>query len=135
VSGLRPVASCILDRALSYSDELCRPDTFCKEMVHSTVRVELNDCFAAGLVIVGERLHLAWHCAMHHSICYFSRSQSCNFQRQQLRLEVETVGGKRDASGLLALRKKSNLTLASVLWGNVTFNVLLTLLPDSVLAS
>lgn len=34
-----------------------------------------------------------------------------------------------DASGLLALRKKSNLTLASVLWGNVAINVLLTLLP------
>ena len=39
-----------------------------------------------------------------------------------------------DASGLLALRKKSNLTLASVLWGNVAINVLLTLLPNSVLA-
>ena len=39
------------------------------------------------------------------------------------------MGGKRDASGLLALRKKSNLTLASVLWGNVAINVLLTLLP------
>lgn len=44
------------------------------------------------------------------------------------------MGSKRDASGLLALRKKSNLTLASVLWGNVAINVLLTLLPDSVLA-
>ncbi|MGA8820975.1 MAG: hypothetical protein WB624_27105 [Xanthobacteraceae bacterium] len=64
----------------------------------------------------------------------FPGLQSCNFQRQQFRLEVETVGGKRDASGLLALRKKSNLTLASVLWGNVAINVLLTLLPDSVLA-
>ena len=35
---------------------------------------------------------------------------------------------------LLALRKDSNLTLATVLWGNVTVNVLLTLLSDSVLA-
>jgi CBS domain containing-hemolysin-like protein len=32
------------------------------------------------------------------------------------------------------LRKDSNLTLATVLWGNVTINVLLTLLSDSVLA-
>ena len=60
---------------------------------------------------------------MHHSICYFSRSQSCNFQRQQFRLEVETVGSKRDASGLLALRKKSNLTLASVLTAFVVLHL------------
>lgn len=32
------------------------------------------------------------------------------------------------------MRKDSNLTLATVLWGNVTINVLLTLLSDSVLA-
>lgn len=51
------------------------------------------------------------------------RSQSCNFQRQQFRLEVETVGGKRDASGLLALRKKSNLTLASVLTAFVVLHL------------
>ena len=44
------------------------------------------------------------------------------------------AGGNRDASGLLELRKDSNLTLATVLWGNVTINVLLTLLSDSVLA-
>jgi metal transporter CNNM len=43
-------------------------------------------------------------------------------------------GGNRDASGLLTLRKDSNLTLAMVLRGNVTTNVLLTLLSDSVLA-
>src|ERR1700677_144214 len=32
------------------------------------------------------------------------------------------------------LRQDSNLTLATVLWGNVTINVLLTLLSDSILA-
>ena len=37
-------------------------------------------------------------------------------------------------SQLLALRQDSNLTLATVLWGNVTINVLLTLLSNSVLA-
>ena len=56
------------------------------------------------------------------------------FSISKLRLEVEAAGGNRDASGLLALRKDSNLTLATVLWGNVTINVLLTLLSDSVLA-
>ena len=44
------------------------------------------------------------------------------------------AGGNRDASVLLDLRKDLNLTLATVLWGNVTINVLLTLLSDSVLA-
>jgi metal transporter CNNM len=56
------------------------------------------------------------------------------FSVSKLRLEVEAAGGNRDASGLLALRKDSNLTLATVLWSNVTVNVLLTLLSDSVLA-
>jgi metal transporter CNNM len=54
------------------------------------------------------------------------------FSISKLRLEVEVAGGNRDAFGLLALRKDSNLTLATVLWGNVTVNVLLTLLSDCV---
>jgi CBS domain containing-hemolysin-like protein len=37
------------------------------------------------------------------------------FSISKLRLEVEVAGGNRDASGLLALRKDSNLTLATVL--------------------
>ena len=64
----------------------------------------------------------------------FSGLNLAIFSISKLRLEVEAVGGNRDASGLLALRKDSNLTLATVLWGNVTINVLLTLLADSVLA-
>ena len=46
----------------------------------------------------------------------------------------EAAGNNRDAISLLGLRKDSNLTLSTVLWGNVTINVLLTLLSDSVLA-
>ena len=64
----------------------------------------------------------------------FSGLNLAIFSISKLRLEVEAAGGNRDASGLLALRKDSNLTLATVLWGNVTINVLLTLLSDSVLA-
>ena len=64
----------------------------------------------------------------------FSGLNLALFSISKLRLEVEAAGGNRDASGLLALRKDSNLTLATVLWGNVTINVLLTLLLDSVLA-
>jgi len=56
------------------------------------------------------------------------------FSISKLRLEVEAAGGNPDASGLLDLRKDSNLTLATVIWSNVTVNVLLTLLSDSVLA-
>src|SRR5580700_11764550 len=64
----------------------------------------------------------------------FSGLNLAIFSISKLRLEVEAAGGNRDASGLLALRKDSNLTLATVLWGNVTINVLLTLLSNSVLA-
>jgi CBS domain containing-hemolysin-like protein len=64
----------------------------------------------------------------------FSGLNLALFSISKLRLEVEAAGGNRDAVGLLALRKDSNLTLATVLWGNVTNNVLLTLLSDSVLA-
>jgi CBS domain containing-hemolysin-like protein len=49
----------------------------------------------------------------------FSGLNLAIFSISKLRLEVEAVGGNRDASGLLALRKDSNLTLATVLWGNV----------------
>ena len=64
----------------------------------------------------------------------FSGLNLAIFSVSKLRLEVEVAGGNRDASVLLDLRKDSNLTLATVLWGNVTINVLLTLLSDSVLA-
>ncbi|MGC1354933.1 MAG: CNNM domain-containing protein [Xanthobacteraceae bacterium] len=64
----------------------------------------------------------------------FSGLNLAMFSISKLRLEVEAAGGNRDASGLLALREDSNLTLATVLWGNVTINVLLALLSDSVLA-
>src|SRR6202521_512465 len=64
----------------------------------------------------------------------FSGLNLAIFSISKLRLEVEAAGGNREAVGLLALRKDSNLTLATVLWGNVTVNVLLTLLSDTVLA-
>ncbi len=64
----------------------------------------------------------------------FSGLNLAIFSISKLRLEVEAAGGNRDAISLLGLRKDSNLTLSTVLWGNVTINVLLTLLSDSVLA-
>jgi metal transporter CNNM len=64
----------------------------------------------------------------------FSGLNLAVFSISKLRLEVASAGGNIDAVEVLALRKDSNLTLATVLWGNVSINVLLTLLSDSVLA-
>lgn len=56
------------------------------------------------------------------------------FSVSRLRLEVEAGAGRQDAAEVLELRRDGNLTLATILWGNVTINVLLTLLADSALA-
>jgi hypothetical protein len=56
------------------------------------------------------------------------------FSLSQLRLQVEADGGNADAARVLKLRQDSNGVLTTVVWGNVTTNVLLTLLSDSVLA-
>ena len=104
-------------------------------MVRAPVRTELNDGFTMNhLAFLSDVL--VWigiaFCITQSAI--FSGLNLAIFSISKLRLEVEAAGGNRDALGLLALRKDSNLTLATVLWGNVTINVLLTLLSDSVLA-
>jgi metal transporter CNNM len=55
------------------------------------------------------------------------------FSLSLLRLQIEADGGNTDAASVLDLRKSANQVLATVIWGNVTTNVLLTLLSDSVL--
>jgi metal transporter CNNM len=55
------------------------------------------------------------------------------FSLSLLRLQVEADGGNSDAAKVLDLRKDANQVLATVIWGNVTTNVLLTLLSDSIL--
>jgi hypothetical protein len=55
------------------------------------------------------------------------------FSLSLLRLQIEADGGNRDAAKVLDLRKDANRVLATVIWGNVTTNVLLTLLSDSIL--
>jgi hypothetical protein len=55
------------------------------------------------------------------------------FSLSLLRLEIEVHGGNKDAVKVLELRKNANQILSTVIWGNVTTNVLLTLLSDSVL--
>ncbi len=55
------------------------------------------------------------------------------FSLSRLRLEVAAENGDNFAQRVLELRRDSNYTLATILWGNISINVLLTLLVDSVL--
>lgn len=64
----------------------------------------------------------------------FSGLNLAVFSVGRLRLEIEATLGNRQASQVLALRADPNLTLTTILWGNVTVNVLLTLLSNSMLA-
>ena len=64
----------------------------------------------------------------------FSGLNLAVFSLSQLRLQLEADAGNADAARVLALRKNSNQVLATIIWGNVSTNVLLTLLSDSVLA-
>jgi len=64
----------------------------------------------------------------------FSGLNLAIFSVSRLRLEVDAANGNTDAARVLELRRDSNLTLCTVLWGGVAVNVLLTLLSDSALA-
>jgi len=55
------------------------------------------------------------------------------FSLSLLRLQIEVDSGSKDAARVMELRKNANQVLATIIWGNVTTNVLLTLLSDSVL--
>ncbi len=56
------------------------------------------------------------------------------FSVSRLRLEVQAAAGEHDAIRVLGLRKSSNFILATILWGNISINVLITLLSSSILA-
>ncbi len=56
------------------------------------------------------------------------------FSVSPLRLQIEADNGNKDAARVLELRKNTNQILATIVWGNVSTNVFLTLLSDSVLA-
>lgn len=56
------------------------------------------------------------------------------FGLSRLRLEVQAETGDKNALKILSIRKDANRLLATLLWGNVSVNVLLTLLTDSVLS-
>ncbi len=64
----------------------------------------------------------------------FSGLNLAFFSLSRLQLEVEAKRGSKAANTILAMREDANFLLATILWGNVSINVLLTLLSDSVLA-
>ncbi|MFD2202907.1 DUF21 domain-containing protein [Shivajiella indica] len=55
------------------------------------------------------------------------------YSLSRLRLEVAADSGDKLASRILELRRDSNFTLATILWANVSVNVLLTLLSESIM--
>ena len=63
----------------------------------------------------------------------FSGLNLAFFGVSRLRLEVEMSHGNKAAAKVLRLREDSNFLLVTILWGNVSINVLLTLLSNSVM--
>ena len=63
----------------------------------------------------------------------FSGLNLALFGISRLKLEVEVASGNPRAIKLLGMRKDSNFLLATILWGNVAANCLLTVLSDSLL--
>lgn len=55
------------------------------------------------------------------------------FGLNRLRLEVKAASKDKDAVRIMKVRENANYLLATLLWGNVGVNVILTLLTDSVL--
>lgn len=64
----------------------------------------------------------------------FSGLNLAYFSITRLRLEVEASTGNQMAETVLRKRTHHNYLLATILWGNVGINVLLTLLSDSVMS-
>jgi len=64
----------------------------------------------------------------------FSGLNLAFFSVSRLRLEAEAEQGKPEAKRILRLREDANFLLCTILWGNVSVNVLLAMLSGSVLA-
>ncbi|MGE0268759.1 MAG: DUF21 domain-containing protein [Candidatus Omnitrophota bacterium] len=71
-------------------------------------------------------------CLLHSGI--FSGLNLGCFGVSRLRLEIQADLGNKDALRILNLRKDAHFLLATLLWGNVSVNVLLALLSESVLS-
>jgi hypothetical protein len=70
-------------------------------------------------------------CLMHSAM--FSGLNLGFFGISRLRLEIQAEAGDKDAQRILYLRKDAHLLLATILWANVSSNVLLTIFTDSFL--
>ncbi len=64
----------------------------------------------------------------------FSGLNLAVFSLSRLRLEIEASTGNASAATVRELRRNSNFTLATILWGGVATDVLITLLSKSVLS-
>ena len=64
----------------------------------------------------------------------FSGLNLAFFSITKLKLEIESKNNNLDAIKIAKLREDSNFLLTTILWGNVSINVLLTLLSNSVMA-
>ncbi len=64
----------------------------------------------------------------------FSGLNLAFFSISKLKLEIESKNNNNDAIKIAKLREDSNFLLTTILWGNVSINVLLTLLSNSVMA-
>ena len=64
----------------------------------------------------------------------FSGLNLAFFSVSRLRLEAEAEQGKPEAKRILRLREDANFLLCTILWGNVSVNVLLAILSESVFA-
>lgn len=64
----------------------------------------------------------------------FSGLNLAFFSISRMRLEAAAEQGNPGARKILALRRDANLLLCTILWGNVSVNVLLALLSESVFA-
>jgi len=58
----------------------------------------------------------------------FSGLNLAFFSVSKLRLEIESSQGNKHAVTVLHMREDANFLLTTILWGNVSINVLLTLL-------
>ena len=63
----------------------------------------------------------------------FSGLNLAYFSLSRLQLEVEARRNNASAIRILKMREDSNFLLSTILWGNVSINVLLTMLSDSIM--
>jgi hypothetical protein len=71
-------------------------------------------------------------CIIHSGV--FSGLNLALFGVTRLRLEVEVASGNQAAVKTLRLRRDPHFLLTTILWGNVSFNTLLAILSNSMLA-